>query len=257
MKKLLQEHLSLFKSTNNIDLGTNLNLNQDMISGNDLRSLVPQLLKTDVFAKTKKIVVYDKPWKDREGYENKSVSFKVDRSNLTEGLKFKAQYEDGTNLSDLFVTAKLSESISFAEVVELHSIVLSPKIYDVESIKNKTGVWIYPTVLDSNCKIKRKISIVFSPEQMQDLEIGFDENNPISDRQLQSIASIEKYLQECSVKKEEIIQQTLNRVEQVLRGSITATNIPAFAEVMVRVSSSSLLSKQSNTTISKPIQLKL
>lgn len=122
-----------------------------ILRGESLKTLVPELLKTDEFKDVKKLNIVDYPhWVGNQETE-----------------EFQP---DGVGI--LIHSYKFGYTSFFSSIVNLYSITLSPKVYDPNELnKLGKGVWVMPLIAEEpDLEPIRQIRINYSPKLVQDLK---------------------------------------------------------------------------------------
>jgi len=191
----------------------------------ELRTLMPDMLKTmidellelDCFKNTKKINIVSLP------------TFLIDKeSGDPLDLVNSDDYLGGETMAAVVVSMMMNEEtyddIEFAEVVDIYTIGKNPyDVYDTKASEGKPGVWVYPTLTTkNNFNPYRKIEVIWSPEQMQDL------------------AALSSAVEGESVDLKQVL---VNRFKKALDDGLKI-NIPVKPQVFIRLSSRSIIRKE-------------
>lgn len=188
---------------------------RDVISGNALKSIVPELLKLDEFkGSIIHIIDYPNYLGDKNG-----VPITPDQEPLvSDNQKIPCQ----THLH------KFGTQTEFNTIVALYSIGLAPKEYDLTLLDTQTaGAWILPVnYVGEEFTPVKEIRIKFNPEVPQGFHVGISAQDIAKQQEQQVKASILQKVQDLLSLKEEsnltyqraiIIRCSLNSVKTHVR----------------------------------------
>lgn len=189
----------------------------DTIYPEILEKIKDELLELECFKYTKKINIIKLPNYQIDLDTGEPISKEI--GYLGEKRNIKTE-----TTCTIFLGEDNIEGLYFPEVVDIYTIAKNPmKAYNAESVKNVPGVWIHPAYYDNAFNPTRKIEVVFNPKIMQD---NFMMNN------------------------EEIKESLIKRFTDAVNSGLEV-NIPEAKNILLRVSSRSVMQQETLLEIEK------
>lgn len=165
--KLKEHALDIYKHEINNPVNYNININTfepRILSGGVLEDIKDELLRLPIFRNTKRINIIHYP--SYKAYLDNEDPVDINSVDPTRDVV--------NRQTQTFIISDENheDDTILGEIVDIYSLQRPPvDSYNVESVKNRPGVWVYPTMFnEQDFTPYKKIEVTWSPEMEKDLQ---------------------------------------------------------------------------------------